>query len=109
MTYQTDPADKTKKVVDPEYRKLDGQVRKVAGTLGRLTRKFGRMVLDQDSGMGKIVDYEIKKGELKEKIDKLSQDLGELKEKRKNTGKHTTLEQLSDEERFHQLEPVRKM
>lgn len=108
LSYQTEPADETKTVVNPEYRKLDGQVRSKAGKLGRKIREFGEMVLQEDSEMEKIPDYEQSKGELKEQIDFLEKDLSKLKEKRKNTDKHVALGQLTDEEKFIQLAPTRK-
>lgn len=108
LSYQTEPADETKTVVNPEYRKLDGQVRKKAGKLGRKIREFGEMALQKDPEMEKIPDYERSKGELREQIDYLKKDLCQLKEKRKNTAKHVALGQLSNEEKFTQLAPTRK-
>jgi prepilin-type processing-associated H-X9-DG protein len=109
FTYRTDPVDDAKRVVNPEYRKLDGEIRQKRAKLGRVKKEFGQMTLENDVKMEKIADYEIKKGELVEKIEELEKELEELKEKRKKTEKHKTMGQLSEEERFMQLEPTRKM
>ena len=55
-----------------------------------------------------IEKYERNKGELKEEIDLLKEELAGLKEKRKKTNKHIRLEELPEQERFSQLESIRK-
>ena len=55
-----------------------------------------------------IEKYERNKGELKEEIDLLKEELAGLKEERKKTNKHIRLEELPEQERFSQLESTRK-
>jgi len=106
--YSIERADETKRVVNPAYRKIDGQVRSQAGKLGRKLRKFAEITLSSVPKPAEIEKYEIKKGELIEQIELLGKDLAALKEERKKTPKHLLLGELPESDRFSQLASTRK-
>jgi len=108
IEYRTEPADETKLVVNPAYRKLVSQIKSRAATLARRLAAFGRIHLTEGLSEKEIARYERKKGGLKEEIDFLQRDLERLKEKRKETPRHLALGQLPKEKRFAQLAPARK-
>lgn len=106
--YKVERTDETKKVVNPAYRKIEGQIKSKGGKLGRKVREFGEMTLAPAPKPEEIEAYEREKGELIEQIDFLKKDLAELKEKRKETPKHLPLADLPEEDRFLQLASTRK-
>jgi hypothetical protein len=108
MCYKVERADETKKVVNPAYRKIEGQIKSHAGKLGRRLRQFAEITLSAAPVPDEIEKYERNKGELKEEIDFLKKELAGLKEERKKTNKHIRLEELPEKERFSQLESIRK-
>ena len=108
MCYKVERTDETKKVVNPAYRKIEGQIKSNAGKLGRRLRQFAEITLSAAPVPAEIEKYERNKGELKEEIDLLKEELAGLKEKRKKTNKHIRLEELPEQERFSQLESIRK-
>lgn len=108
VDYQTESLPETAKVVNPAYRKLEGEIKKKAGKLSRKLAELGEMSLESDMSEKEIAEYEGEKGATKEVIDFLKMDLAALKEKRKETPKHLTLAELPQSERFVQLAPTRK-
>jgi len=108
IDYQTEAADETKKVVNPQYRKLESQVKSKAAKLSRKKAKFHDLSSKEGLKAKDMVEYERKKGELKEKIDFLSEDIEKLKNRKKKTAKHILLGDLPPEDRFRQLAPVKK-
>jgi hypothetical protein len=108
IDYQTEPTDETREVVNPRYRKLEGQIKGKAGKLSRKKAEFGELSMNEGLKSEEIAEYERKKGELKEQIDLLQHDIDRLKEKRKQNRKHVPLSELPEEERFKQLSPIRK-
>jgi len=108
MCYKVERTDETKKVVNPAYRKIEGQIKSNAGKLGRRLRQFAEITLSAAPVPDEIEKYERNKGELKEEIDLLKEELVGIKEERKKTNKHIRLEELPEQERFSQLESTRK-
>jgi len=106
--YKVERTDETKKVVNPAYRKIEGQIKSKAGKLGRKEREFAKMTLGPAPKPEEIEAYEREKGELIEQIDFLKKDLAELKAKRKETPKHLPLAEWPEEDRFQQLASTRK-
>ncbi len=108
MDYKVDEIDETKNVVNPDYRKLEGEIKSKAGKLGRSLKRFGEMSLSSIPSPDELDEYEIKKGELVEAIDLLKKELSRLKDKRKETRKHILLSEMPEEDRFSQLGSKRK-
>lgn len=108
MCYKVERADETKKVVNPAYRKIEGQIKSKAGKLGRKLRQFAEITLSAVPVPDEIKKFERNKGELIEMIELLKKELAGLKEERKKTNKHILLGDLPEQERFSQLESTRK-
>jgi hypothetical protein len=88
MDYKKDEIDETKKVVNPDYRKLESEIKSKAGKLGRSLRRFAEMSLSSIPSPDELEKYEIKKGEL--------------------TSKHILLSEMPEKDRFSQLGSKRK-
>ena len=86
----------TTKVVNPEYRRLDGQVRSKQGHLTRKLAAFSALGLKGEIEPKKVAPFEQKKAALQEQIEGLTQELEELKAQRKAVD-----EQKADPERIH--------
>ena len=106
--YQTVAPDETIQVVNPVYRKLESEIKSAVGKLNRKHAEFGSISLRETPTAKDLTAYEQKKGELKEIIDQLQEDIAHLKERRKKTSKHLPLGELPKQERFLQLAPTRK-
>ena len=107
--YNLSPVDETKNVVNPDYRKLEGQIKSAAAKLANRKVKLSEIFLKEDNLTDKeIGKYKRKKGDLLEEVEQLSQELDSLKSTRKETPKHIPLRQLPKEEQFHRIAPLRK-
>jgi len=101
--YSTEEIPETTRMVNPEYRTVDGKVRKHVSKLNRKKRNFGEIMMIEEISPGKIEAYEQKKSELHEEIINLELFVEELKANRKKIPKHTTMGDLPEEERFRRL------
>ena len=101
--YSTEEISETTKMVNPEYRTVDGKVRKHVSKLNRKKRKFGEIMMVEEISPGKIEAYQQKKSELHEEIINLELLVAELKSCRKKISKHITMGDLPEEERFRRL------
>jgi hypothetical protein len=108
IDYQIGVADETAKVVNPAYRKLEGEIKSKAARLSRALAQFGAISLPVELEASQVAAYEGKKGRLKEEIDFLQADLEKCKAERKATPKHVFLADLPEQERFVPLSPTRK-
>lgn len=106
--YQLESFHETAEVVNPAYRKLEGEIKSKAAKRGRRWAEFGKMSIQESLSSKEIARYETKKAELKDEIDALDREVTALKEQRKQTPKHVTLADLPEPERFGQLAPARK-
>ena len=103
ISYGTEQVPDTTTVINPEYRRLDGEIRKKAAKLSRLAAQFGGLSLEGDIEPDKIKAYESKKGELQEASEQLRAELNPLKEKRKSVKRHITFGELPASDRFERL------
>jgi hypothetical protein len=108
IDYGIEPADETKQVVNPAYRKIESQIKSQAAKLGRKVREFGEINLSPVPPPKEIQVYETRKGNLIEEIHRLEKDLSALKKTRRETCRHVSLDQLPETDRFSQLAPARK-
>ncbi len=106
--YGVEPVDETVEVVNPAYRALESKIKSKAALLSRRQASFGRMSLSEELGDRQTARYESKKGELREEIELFEGELAELKAQRKQTVRHLSLGELSEQDRFAQLAPTRK-
>jgi len=103
VDYRTEDISDPLRVVNPDYRQLDGQVRSATGKLTRRLARFGEMTLDDTIEPEHVEPFVRKKAALQEEIETLQQDLKTLKAQRKETPQHITVEELPEEARFRQL------
>jgi len=103
VDYATEEIPDTTQVVNPEYRRLDGQVRSKRGHLTRKLAAFSAMGLKGEIEPKKVAAFEQKKAELQEQIEGLTKELDKLKNQRKAVQHHITIAELPEEERFKQL------
>ena len=103
IDYATEEIPDTTRVVNPAYRRLDGQVRSKRGHLTRKLAAFSAMSLKGEIEPKKVAAFEQKKAELQEQIENLTKELEELKAQRKAVEHHITIAELPEEERFKQL------
>jgi len=103
VDYALEEIPDTTKVVNPEYRRLDGQVRSKQGHLTRKLAAFSALGLKGEIEPKKVAAFEQKKAALQEQIEGLTQELEELKAQRKAVEHHITVAELPEAERFKQL------
>jgi len=103
VDYRTEAISETIQLVNPAYRKLDGQVRSAVGKLNRLLAQFGAMNIEAEMESASVESFVQKKATLLERIETLHTEVNKLKENRKATAHHIAVKDLSEEERFRQL------
>ena len=103
ISYGTEKVPDTTTVINPEYRRLDGEVRKKAAKLSRLMAEFGCLGLECEIEPDKVKKYESQKGELQVAVENLRAELIPLKEERKSIKRHITFGELPESARFERL------
>ena len=103
VDYRTEAISEPLRVVNPEYRHLDGQVRSVTGKLTRRLAKFAAVTLDEPIAPKPVAAFVRRKAALQEEIEALQGELDTLKAKRTDTPQHITTDELPEEARFRQL------
>jgi len=103
VEYSTEEIPETTKVINPEYRRIDTEVRKKTAILNHRQAKFGAMTLKGEIEPKKVEQYQQKKAELQEEISHLEKEVDQLKQKRKATERHITMAELPEDERFSRL------
>lgn len=103
IDYATEEVSETIRVINPQYRELDGEVRKIVNRLNRQRKEFGALMLNDEIEPGRVEKYQQAKAELHEEIIALEHEAAELKACRKATPKHVTMADLPAEDRFRQL------
>jgi predicted nucleic acid-binding Zn-ribbon protein len=108
IEYGTEPVPDAIVVVNPEWRKLDSQIRSQTGRRHRLTAQFGALALSADPTESELERFQQRKGHLQEEIQVLEREIDTLKQQRKNTPHHIPVNCLPEEERFTRLRTERK-
>ena len=106
--YGTEPVPDAIQVVNPEWRKLDAQIRSKAGQRHRQAAHFGALALAEDPTESELRTFQQHKGQLREQIELLDAEIVVLKEKRKNTPHHIPVKSLPEQDRFTRLRTERK-
>lgn len=106
--YSLEEISDTTRVVNPEYRRLDSEVRRLAAVKARRLAEFGSIHLEGEIDPKKVEKYESKKAKLQEEIEDLQNKLTTTKEKRKEVEHHIPVSQLPEKERFSRLAAPRK-
>src|SRR5213596_2037955 len=108
VEYGTELVPDITEVVNPQWRRLDSQIRSKTGQRQRLHAKFGAMALSEGLSEDEVQTYERQKGELQEQIQHLDVEIDQLKQQRKQTQHHIPVQSLPEEERFTRLRTERK-
>jgi len=90
-------------VVNPEYRKLDAQIRRAQGGLNRTLVQLASLKLPAQASTRESDAFAEKKAALDEVILYLEDGIEKLKINRKQTPKHIPLDQLPEGQRFTRL------
>ena len=91
------------KVVNPQYRKLDSEVRSANGKLSRSLALFGALNIEDAIEPAEMEVFTQKKAALKDDIETLQATIGDLKASRKLTDRHIEVKDLPQDQRFKQL------
>lgn len=108
IEYGTESIPDAVSVVNPQWRKLDSQIRSQAGQRYRRVAQFGALALSTDPTESELQGFQQRKGELQEEIGSLDLEIEKLKQERKNTAHHIPVKSLSEEDRFSRLRTERK-
>lgn len=108
ISYSTEPVSETTMVVNPDYRKLDSDIRKNRSLLNRRKLEFASLTLDNDLAPKKVEEYQQKKADLQEEIGGLESIIEGVKADRKKTQKHISVDKLPEKERFERLDTQSK-
>jgi hypothetical protein len=108
VEYGTEMIPDITTVVNPQWRRLDSQVRSKTGQRHRLHARFGAMALSEGLSEDEVQTYQQRKGELQEQIQHLDVEIDELKQQRKQTDHHIAVNSLPEDERFTRLRTERK-
>jgi hypothetical protein len=103
IEYRTEAISDPLRVVNPDYRHLDGKVRSATGKLTRRLAKFAAMTLAEPIEPKHVEPFVRRKATLQEEIETLQHELDTLKAKRKQAPHHVTVDELPQEARFRQL------
>jgi hypothetical protein len=103
VDYGTEAISDPIPVVNPDYRRLDGQVRSSNGKLNRRLAQFGAMNLEETIEPEQVEPFVQRKAGLQEEIESLQTEIQTLKEARKATARHISIDELPQEQRFRQL------
>jgi hypothetical protein len=108
IEYGTEPIPDAISVVNPAWRKLDGQIRSQAGRRHRLAAQFGALALSEDPTESQVQGFQQRKGNLQEEIQVLDLEIDNLKQLRQKTEHHIPVKSLPEEDRFTRLRTERK-
>jgi hypothetical protein len=108
IEYGTEEVPDAITVVNPEWRKLDSQIRSKTGQRHRLTAQFGALALSEDPTESELNRFQQRKGHLREEVQILDVEIDGLKQRRKNTPHHIAVNSLPEQDRFTRLRTERK-
>lgn len=103
VDYSLESIPDTTSIVNPEYRRLDSDVRRLAGLHSRRLAEFGSIHLEGTIEPERVEAYQSKKAKLQEAIELLTQELKAAKENRKAAPRHIPISQLPEDEKFSRL------
>jgi hypothetical protein len=103
IDYQLESVDETTRVVNPAWRKLDGEIRKRAATQNRNKARLHDLQLKGELNSAKAEHYMHSAETQRATIEQEASTIARLKEQRKLVGKHITVSQLPEEEKFLKL------
>lgn len=108
MTYQLEPVSETTRVVNPAVRGLTAQIKRQTTQLTRRRAEYGAGQLAGPLEVAAAEQYQNRQTQLRQTIEALEQEVGALKQQRKQLPSHVTLGELPPVERFQQLARPKK-
>lgn len=103
IDYKTKDLDKTIRVVNPQWRDLDTQVRSKVSILNRKNAQFGALQLQGDIEPERVERYQSQKAQLFSQIVSLKDEVQQLKTRRKAAPRHILAADLPEDQRFSPL------
>jgi len=103
IDYQLEPIEDTTQVVNPAWRKLDGEIRKRAAKLSRQKVKLCDLTLGKGLVPEQIKDHINKAETLRAEIEEETVAIEQLKTERKESSKHIEIKELPEEDQFMKL------
>ena len=103
IDYQLEPIDDTTRVVNPAWRKLDGEIRKRVAKLSRQKIKLCDLTLGKGLSPKQIRDHIEKAEALRSEIEPETAAIDQLKAERKKNTKHIEIKELTEQDRFMKL------
>ncbi len=107
--YQLENIDETIYVINPEYRKIESSIRSKASKLARAKVKYIDLIFKEDIEKKEAKKFIDKKSKLKDRVDSLSIEVKDLKEKKKLLPRKITIKDLPNEEKFKQFKRSDKL
>ncbi len=98
----------TRPVVNPQRRELDRQKRSIKSKLTQRQARFAALTLHPQSDEAAQAQWEKRKVELVEAIERFEKELGDIDDKLKTTPSHLGWDKLPESEKFQRLAPSRK-
>jgi hypothetical protein len=109
VSYLKETISDTKKLINPDYRKLQGELKKLNGQISRRKAEFGTLTLKEQDNEAIITNkYKVKKAGLLEEIEQLDNNIITLKKQIKQTERKISFVQLPENEKFSNAINVRK-
>ena len=108
VEYKTEAINDTVLLVNPEYRKLESQIKSKNSKLSRKLKEFGIISLKNITDGKKVKKFEKEKAEIQEEIAFMKKEIENLKEKRKEHKKHIPFKELPENEKFSKLYDKKK-
>ena len=108
IEYGTEALPDTTHVVNPAWREVDSQIRRLNGLLQREIATFGDIHLPADLDPAAVALCEQQKGALRERIEARRSQIVELKVQRKTLPKHILIKDLPAQDRFSRLRAEKK-
>jgi hypothetical protein len=104
-SYSIEDIPDTTRVVNPEHRGVEREIRTKAATLSRRTAEFGALELAMDEkSEPKLLEAQIqKRATIHEEIDGLEQEIVSLKQKRKAVPRHIPMSELPAGQKLERL------
>lgn len=110
VSFGTEIIDADKKVVNPEYRRLNHQLKKIGGKIQRIESKFFPLAQQaMDEPIDALPALTHKQMEYKNTMDQYRAQKLELLDKREQLQPKIKLSQMPDQERYNKLKPESKM
>ena len=109
VSYLKEKISDTSILINPEYRTLENQRRKLTSKLNTVKAKFSSLILaDTPIEKKKIEKYLLKKEDLKTEIEQREKQIEQVKEKKKLVQRKITYSELPENEKFNSVINQRK-